>query len=276
MGKVISITNHKGGVGKSMLTVNLASYLTEYYEKILILDFDPQANTTWSLFKTPEELYIKIEDLLKFSVFHNIKKEEDREKFIDMMWSSKITMSKDGNIMSLIPSSLELAATKIALSQNDSVVYFKIIEAVKCLSEGYNITLIDTPPSIEMLTASAVYASDFIILPIHLDLPAIKGATEILEKIVPTTLSYYSPFMKILGVVVNQYKPTRSQKAMSVLAEETFGEYLFDTVISQSEKVRSLSVSRGTVDVFAPKSKSGEQFKALAREVHERLEGYEW
>jgi chromosome partitioning protein len=189
-----------------------------------------------------------------------------------VIWSARVEMTKNDGQISLIGSSLDLAAAKIELSKFEGTVYFKIVEIIRYLSEGYDLTLIDTPPSLEMLTASAIYASDYILLPIQLDLMAIKGATDILKNILPTAHKYYNPSIRVLGVIANMHKDTRSQRVSNEVAKKTFGEYLFKTILSQSEKIKSLSVTRGTVDAHSPKSKSGDQFQALAKEVHDRIE----
>jgi chromosome partitioning protein len=272
MGSIITIANHKGGVGKTTLILNLASYLTTYYKKILVLDFDPQANTTWGLFNLADHQKVRIQDVLKYGVRNEIDTPEDYDKFNEVIWSARVDMTKNDGQISLIGSSLDLAATKIELSKFESTVYFKIVEIIRYLSKGYDITLIDTPPSLEMLTASSIYASDYLLLPIQLDLMAIKGATDILKNILPTAHKYYNPGIRVLGVIINMHKDTRSQRVSNEVAKKTFGDYLFKTILSQSEKIKSLSVTRGTVDAHSPKSKSGDQFKALAKEVYDRIE----
>lgn len=273
MGSIITIANHKGGVGKTTIILNLASYLTKYYKKILVLDFDPQANTTWGLFNLSEHQKVHIQDVLKYGVTHELETQEDYDSFNEVIWSARVEMTKNDGQISLIGSSLDLAAAKIELSKFEGTVYFKIVEIIRYLSEGYDITLIDTPPSLEMLTASAIYASDYVLLPIQLDLMAIKGATDILKNILPTAQKYYNASIRVLGVIANMHKDTRSQRVSNEVAKKTFGDYLFKTILSQSEKIKSLSVTRGTVDAHSPKSKSGDQFQALAKEVYDRIEG---
>jgi len=272
MGTIVTIANHKGGVGKTTLILNLSSYLTRYYKSILVLDFDPQANTTWGLFNLADQQKVMIHDVLRYGVAHDLETKEDYENFDQIIWSARVEMTKNDGRVSLIGSSLDLAATKKELSKYDSEVYFKIIDVVKYLSRGYDLTLIDTPPSLEMLTASAIYGSDYLLLPIQLDLMAIRGATDILKNVLTTAHKYYNPNMQVLGVIINLHKDTRSQRVSNEVAKKTFGTLLFKTVISQSEKIKSLAVSRGTVDNYSPKSKSGDQFTALAKEIYERIE----
>lgn len=273
MGKIVTIANHKGGVGKTTMIVNLSSYLTQYYKKILILDFDPQANTTWGLFNLADQQKVMIHDVLRYGVAHDLETAEDLESFNQIVWNAKVDMTKNDGVISLIGSSLDLAATKKELSKYDSEVYFRIIDVVRYLSKDYDLTLIDTPPSLEMLTASAIYGSDYLLLPIQLDLMAIRGATDILKNVLTTAHKYYNPDMRVLGVIVNLHKDTRSQRVSNEVAKKTFGNLLFKTMVSQSEKIKSLAVSRGTVDSHSPKSKASDQFTALAKEIHERIEG---
>ncbi|HOS59121.1 MAG TPA: ParA family protein [Syntrophorhabdaceae bacterium] len=267
MGIIATIANHKGGVGKSTLVYNLSRYLLKYYPKILVLDFDPQANTTWWLSEYADEIKVKIHDILKYGVTYDFQEKEYLEKFNTLVkYATVETVKKDGSI-SLIGSSLDLATTKLELSKYDSIVYFKVIEIIRKISESYDLTIIDTPPSIEMLTSSAINASDYVLLPIQLDLLAIKGATDIAKILVPTAHRYYNPNLKILGVIINLHRDTKAQRASKKTAYETFGHYLFNTMISRSEKVGQIATTRGTID----KSKSDNQFALLAEEIHNRI-----
>jgi len=267
MGIIATIANHKGGVGKSTLVYNLARYLLKYYPKILILDFDPQANTTWWFSEYADELKVKINDVLKYGVTYDLQDDEHIGKFNTLVqYATAETVKKNGSI-SLIGSSLDLASAKLELSKYDSIVYFKIIEIIRKISEPYDLTIIDTPPSIEMLTSSAINASDYVLLPIQLDLLAIKGAMDIAQILIPTAHRYYNPNLKILGVIINLHRDTKAQRASKKTAAEAFGHYLFNTIISRSEKIGQLATTKGTID----KSKSDNQFALLAEEIHDRI-----
>ncbi len=272
MGTIISVANHKGGVGKSALVKNLSSYMTKYYKNILVLDFDPQANTTKGLFNLAGQQECFIQDVLKYAVTHRLENSEDYDTFNQIVWSARIEMTKNDSRVSLIGSSLDLAKTKKELSTYDSEVYFRIIEAIRYLAKDYDLTLIDTPPSLEMLTASAIYGSDYLIIPIQLDLDAISGATQILSDIVSTAHKYYNPTLRLLGVITNLHRDTVSQRVSNDVAKKTFGKLLFKTIISQSEKIYRLATSGGTLDNYSTKSKSHDQFTSLAKEIYDRLE----
>jgi len=246
---------------------NLSRYLLKYYPKILVLDFDPQANTTWWLSEYANELNVKIHDVLRYGVTYDLQDAENLDKFDTLVQYATVeTVKKDGSI-SLIGSSLDLAATKLELSKYDSIVYFKIIEIIRKISEPYDLTIIDTPPSIEMLTSSAINASDYVLLPIQLDLLAIKGAMDITKILIPTAHRYYNPNLRILGVIVNLHRDTKAQRATKKTAADAFGHYLFNTIISRSEKVGRLATTKGSID----KSKSDNQFGLLAEEIHNRI-----
>lgn len=273
MGTIISVANHKGGVGKSALVKNLSSYMTKYYKDILVLDFDPQANTTKGLFNLAGQQEYFIQDILRYAVTHRLENNEDYDTFNQIIWSARIEMTKNDGRVSLIGSSLDLAKTKKELSTYDSEVYFRIIEAIRYLAKDYDLTLIDTPPSLEMLTASAIYGSNYLIIPIQLDLDAISGATQILSDIVTTAHKYYNPQLRLLGIITNLHRDTVSQRVSNDVAKKTFGKLLFKTIISQSEKIYRLASSGGTLDNYSSKSKSHDQFTALAKEIYDRLEG---
>ena len=140
------------------------------------------------------------------------------------------------------------------------------------MAKDYDLTLIDTPPSLEMLTASAIYGSNYLIIPIQLDLDAISGATQILSDIVSTAHKYYNPELRLLGIIINLHRDTVSQRVSNDVAKKTFGKLLFKTIISQSEKIYRLATSGGTLDNYSSKSKSHDQLTALAKEIYDRLE----
>jgi len=267
MGIVITIANHKGGVGKSTLTYNLSRYMLKYFHKILVLDFDPQANTTWWLSDYIDTPPYDINDVLKYGVSHDLRNDVYRDEFSDIVKCATIETISSAGSVSLISSSLDLATTKLEMSKYDSVVYFKIMEIIRYISMPHDLTIIDTPPSIEMLTSSAINASDYLLLPIQLDLLSIKGAMDIINMLLPTAHRYYNPHIKILGVVINLHRDTKSQRASRKVAANTFKHYLFNTVISRSEKVGGLSTTKGTIT----KSKSDSQFNQLVDEIYERL-----
>lgn len=272
MGAIITVANHKGGVGKSALVKNLSSYMTKFYKNILVLDFDPQANTSKGLFNLAGQQEFFIQDVLKYAVTHRLESNEDFDMFNQIIWSARIEMTKNDGRVSLIGSSLDLAKTKKELSTYDSEVYFRIIEAIRYLAKDYDLTLIDTPPSLEMLTASAIYGSNYLIIPIQLDLDAISGATQILSDIVSTAHKYYNPELRLLGIIINLHRDTVSQRVSNDVAKKTFGKLLFKTIISQSEKIYRLATSGGTLDNYSSKSKSHDQLTALAKEIYDRLE----
>ena len=271
MGIKIALSNHKGGVGKSTIVINLSSYMLKYFKKNLVVDFDPQANTTWALCEYASEIRYKIEDILRYGVGNDTDNDEVAERFEELVRQATVDMIRDDGQISLIGSSLALSQTKLELSKYESVVYFRIIDIIRKISKNYDLILIDTPPSIEMLTASAVTASDYIIMPITLDLLAMNGAMDIKQVIVPTAHKYYNPNLKVLGVVINKWSKTNVARSTKEIAKKTFGSELFKTEITRSVRIGELASTRGTVDYRSPKTKSDAEFTALAEEIYKRM-----
>jgi chromosome partitioning protein len=275
MGKVISITNHKGGVGKSALVQNLSSYLLKYFKKTLVIDLDPQRNLTRRLCQEADELKVLIQHILRFGVTNDTDRDEVREELDEMIAAATIRMFKPQGELCLIGSSLDLATTKIELSRYETTVYFRVQEILTRIARGYDLVLIDTPPSMEMLTLSAINSSDYIILPVHPDLDAISGASDILTLLVPTVHKYYNPRLKVLGVVINLDRNTIAQRASKKAAQIKFGDKLFRTIIDRSEDIGRLAVMRGMVHNDSPGSKADMQLSALAEEIYSRILQYD-
>jgi len=278
---IITIANHKGGVGKTAITTNLAFSLLKVPEckNVLIIDMDPQANTTDIICKESNHISSYVSGLLKYAVTENVNFSEPNEKLAHLETmikeSTVTTIMPDQKILSLIPSSLELTKTKIELSTRESIANFKIKELIRYISKNYNFTLIDTPPSIELLTFSAIASSDYVIIPIQLDSHAIKGAIDIINDILPIVNQYYNPRTKLLGIVINTFEErTRIGKLTLPRVKEMFKELVFESTISRSIKITELGFLK-TALTDMPGSKSYEEFKKFTKEVISRLNKYE-
>jgi chromosome partitioning protein len=272
---IISVTNHKGGVGKTSLSVNLSQYFLKYVDKVLVIDMDPQAHATWWLCKYADSVSATISDVLKFGLFNDIEDLEMRKQFKELVVKATYDRFMDSNKqISVITSNLGLADTKVELSSSmqESIKYFRIREAIRFIAKDYDIVIIDTPPSIELLTWAAIASSDYILLPVQLDALSISGAKDVMNKIVPAIRKYYNPDIRILGMVINLHHDTKVSRISEEIIRETFKDYLFRTFISRSVRVGELATIGETLNKVSPKSKSAKEFESLTKEILERLD----
>jgi len=276
--KIIAITNHKGGVGKTALCVNLIRYMLEkHVDSILLLDLDPQANLTWTLNATTVAYSNpNIGALLSYAVKHNIDKEPEAATEFDKMrrFASVTTWTSENKCYAIIPSTLDLSDTKIEISsgQYESVKYYRISSAIRRMAQDYDLTIIDTPPNIEMLTWAGIASSDYIILPCDFAITSTQGARDIIKKIVPTVKEHFNPNLEILGVLMNGHYKAAAVKVAEENIRKTFGSLVFDTIISRSAKVGELPNLRKTIFEESPRSKCAGEYSKLADEIVRRIE----
>lgn len=270
----ICIASQKGGVGKSSLAVNLIDYLLKYVGSLLIMDLDPQANTSWWLCEATAAVTVKIEHLLSLAVTTNFREEPARSKFFEKAAEAKVdTYSRvPGHSFTLITSSLELGKPHMQnLAIQTPTATFDVLDALRLIAQDYSITLIDTPPNLESLTFAALAASDYLLIPIQPDALAMTGAKHVIE-LLPKIREHFNNRIKVLGIVINEHTDTRVARSAMQDIYSTFSDGLFfKTVIKRSVKVGELPSSRSTLMAANPSSKSGGEYEALAKEIYNRI-----
>lgn len=204
---VISIANHKGGVGKTTTTVNLAAGLAERGLKVLIIDMDPQANATCSLGLPKQEQ----------SIFQVLMFQDDIQKPI-------LELDR----LDLLPSSIHLAGFE---KNNEVGKEFILQESLAPLKAQYDYILIDCPPSLGALTVSALTASDYVVIPLQPEYLALQGMTEFI-KILRTVKTRMNSELELLGIVITQFDG-RKILHQDILehAYNKYGEIMFETRI---------------------------------------------
>ena len=252
---IIAITNQKGGVGKTTTSINLAFYLAKAGKKTLLIDFDPQGNSTSGL---------------------NLPKESIRKSIADVITEStplkNIIRSTPFDDLFVAPALSSLATTEASLAKAPRR-FTRLKSAIESLPEKptFDYIIIDCPPSLSLLTINALVAANFLILPVQTEFYALEGVTQLLESMKLVEKSA-NPNLKLLGVLPTMVDP-RTTLSLQVLDEikKYFGQKVFETVVPRNVRLAeapSHGVPIGAYDRF---SKGARAYKNLAQEVIDRV-----
>lgn len=252
MAKVITITNQKGGVGKTTTAINLSFYLAKAGKKTLLIDFDPQGNASSGLNIAKDQAHISMSQLL-----------------LSQNQAHEAVMPTSVKNLSIIIATPELADTEIKMTQLDN--RFTIFrDIIKTLRKDYDYIIIDSPPSLSLITVNCMIAADYLLLPVQTEFYALEGVAQLLESM-QLIKKASNPKLQILGVVATMYDKRTSLSAQ-VLAEiqKYFKNLVFKTTIPRNIRLAeapSHGVPIGQYDRF---SKGAKAYKNLAAEVIER------
>lgn len=255
--KTISIFNQKGGVGKTTSVVNLSVALKKLGKKVLVIDFDPQANTTTGLGfdKNNQEK----------SVYKMFYDEEGNYK-------DYIVKSEDGPY--LIPSENSLSGLEVELVSLNQEERLQILEQIiKEIKDDFDLILIDCPPSLGLLSLNALVASDSIIIPIQTEYYALEGVSELL-KTYNTIKSSIKEDLEIEGVLLCMFdKNTNLSYEVVEEVKRFFKEKVFRTMIPRNIKLAEAPSFGKSVILYDEKSKGARAYMALAKEIIENIFG---
>ncbi len=250
--RVIAIINQKGGVGKSTTAVNLAAALGEQNKKVLIVDFDPQGNTTSGFGIDKEQLESCVYD----SLLHDVPAEE----IIQETGCKKVFV---------IPATIQLAGAEIELV-SAMARETRLKDLLAPVVDEFDFVLIDCPPSLGLLTINALTAADSVLIPIQCEYYALEGVTKLLEsmRMVKTRINKE---LDTYGVLMTMYD-SRTSLSNQVVEEvqNFFGEKAFKTFIPRSVKVSEAPSFGEPVITYAPNNKAAKAYMNLAKEVIKR------
>lgn len=255
MAKVICVTNQKGGVGKTTTAVNLAFYLAKDKQKTLLIDFDPQGNATSGLGIEKNDT-----DTLGLTMTEVILGTASLE--------SAIRPTKYKNF-DLAPATPELANAEVEIA-NKQRKFVRLRDAVQSVDTEYDYIIIDSPPSLSLLTVNGMIASNYLLLPVQTEFYALEGVAQLLESM-KLVMKQANPSLKLLGVLATMYD-RRTSLSAQVYTEikKYFKQLTFKTTIPRNVRVAeapSHGVPIGAYDKF---SKGAKAYKEFTKEVEER------
>lgn len=253
--KVICITNQKGGVGKTTTAVNLAYFLSKSRKKVLLVDFDPQGNATSGL---------GIDKSDKKALGTTMS-----EVILGLLPMTQAIRATKYKNFDLAPATPELANTEVEITSMPHK-FTRLHAAIASVSNTYDYIIIDSPPSLSLLTVNGMIASDYLLLPVQTEFYALEGVAQLLESM-KLVQKGANPRLKLLGVVATMFdrRTSLSAQVFSEI-EKYFKTLTFKTTIPRNVRVAeapSHGVPVGAYDHF---SKGAKAYKSLAKEVIER------
>ena len=252
MGKIISIANQKGGVGKTTTCVNLAAYLSILGHKTLLIDLDPQGNASSGL---------GIEKGKGTKTIYNVL---SKTNII-----AEVIQKTDIENLSVVPETVDLAGAEIELAQMNSRENL-LSNILSTIVKEYDFILIDCPPSLGLLTVNALTASNSVLIPIQCEFYALEGLTQLMNTI-RLIKHHLNPTLDIEGVVLTM-KDNRSNLVQEVSAEikKFFGNRVFDSTIPRNIRLAEAPSHGEPIAIYDPSSKGATSYLALAQELLKR------
>lgn len=256
MSKIIAIANQKGGVGKTTTSINLSACLAELNKRVLVIDSDPQGNTSSGLGVDKNELEYTFYDLLLGNAtFEQVKIELD---FFEKLH--------------ILPSNIELSGAEIEIINKDNREYL-LKEILEKVADEYDYILVDCPPSLNMLTINALTAADTILVPLQCEYYALEGLSQLLYTI-NLVQKKLNPSLEIEGVVFTMYD-ARTNLSLQVVEEvkQHLGKNVYRSIIPRNVRLSEAPSHGKPINLYDPKSKGAEAYMLLAEEVIYNQEG---
>ena len=257
MTTVISVTNQKGGVGKTTTAINLAFYLSKLGKKTLLIDFDPQGNASSGLGVDKQLLEHTIVDVI-----------------VGRTTLDQVVVKTDYKNLYLAPTTPHLANTEVELAQAEhrfSRLKMAIDDQSRRVGVPYDVIIIDSPPSLSLLTVNGLIASQYVLLPVQAEFYALEGLGQLLETM-KLIRKASNPTLELIGVLPTMVD-SRTTLSSQVVAEihKHFPGKVFNTVIPRNIRLAEAPSHGVPIGVYDRFSKGSRAYKAVANEVIERI-----
>lgn len=246
MGKIIAIANQKGGVGKSTTAVNLASCVAEQGKRVLLVDLDPQGNTT-SGYGVPKRTETSVYNLL-----------------IGTAPAKDIIVKTKYNV-DLLPSNIQLSGAGIelvSLPRRES----RLREGLATVVNNYDFVFIDCPPSLDLLTLNGLCACDSVLIPIQCEYYALEGLSELMSTL-KTVRKMYNKYLEVEGVVFTMFSG-RLNLTLQVVdqVKKYFGDKVYKTVVPRNVRLSEAPSYGMPINFYDPASRGNEAYMDMAKE----------
>lgn len=258
MGRTIVIANQKGGVGKTTTAINLSASLAEAEKKVLVIDIDPQGNTTSGF---------------------GIEKDEQENTIYELLLGEceieECMIVTEFDNLTIIPSNVNLAAAEIELVGIEEKEYI-LKKALDKVRDKYDFIIIDCPPSLSMLTINAMCAADTVLVPIQCEYYALEGLTQLIHTI-NLVKERLNPELEMEGVVFTMYD-ARTNLSLQVVenVKNNLNQEIYKTIIPRNVRLAEAPSHGMPVNKYDSKSTGAESYRLLAEEVIHRGEDDEW
>jgi chromosome partitioning protein len=251
MGKIIAVVNQKGGVGKTTTAVNLTAALAEQGKKVLLCDFDPQANATSGLGLEKRKLNHSVYDVV----------------VNDLPVEQAVVSTKFGDVL---PATADLAGAAVELIGMPEA-HFRLGKALETLRSRYDVIFIDCPPSLEMLTLNGLAAADGILVPVQCEYYALEGLADLMNTL-RMVKKRINPRLEIFGVALTMFDGrTNFSTQVAQEVRRHFPGKVFATVVPRNVRLAEAPSHGLPVTVYDRSSRGAVAYRAIAEEISGRL-----